>query len=174
MRMAAVSFPDPTDDVGDHANALLTYLEFFRSVVADKVAGLDEDTLRSSVLPSGWSPLELVKHLAFMERRWVVWGFLGEQIADPWGDDDTSGRWHVAPQESAASLVDALRAGGRRTREVVEASPLSAPARTGGRFGADQPTPTLERILLHLLQEYARHVGHLDVVRELLDGAVGE
>ncbi len=172
--MAAVPFPDPADDVGDRSEVLLTYLDFFRSVVVDKVSGLDDATLRRSILPSGWTLLELVKHLAFMERRWLVWGFLGEQLADPWGDDDASGRWHVTPQETAGALVAALRAGGRRTREIVAGARLSEPARPGGRFGGDQPAPSLERILLHVLQEYARHAGHLDVVRELLDGSVGE
>ncbi len=109
-----------------------------------------------------------------MERRWLVWGFLGEQVEDPWGDNDEHGRWQVEPDESADSLLDLLRAGGRRTREIVAAADLSDSARTGGRFDDDVEAPKLERILLHVMQEYARHCGHLDVVRELMDGAVGE
>jgi uncharacterized damage-inducible protein DinB len=167
------SFLGPLDQVGDRSQVLLGYLDFFRSTVAEKVTGLSQADLRMSVLPSGWSPLDLVKHLVFMERRWLVWGFLGEPVDQPWGDNAEDGRWRVSQEESANSLLDALWAGGRRTREIVEGATLSEVAAVGGRFDAGE-TPQLERILLHVLQEYARHCGHLDVVRELIDGVVGE
>jgi hypothetical protein len=76
----------------------------------------------ASRLPSGWTPLELLKHLAYMERRWLCWGFRAEQLPDPHGDED--------------------------------------------------PRPL--RILTYVLQEYARHAGHLDVAREVIDGTTGE
>jgi len=162
------------DDVGDRAQVLLGYLDFYRSTVVEKVEGLGERDLRASILPSGWSPIELVKHLVFMERRWLVWGFLAEPVEDPWGDDGPGEHWQVAKDESAATLVEALLAGGSRTRAIVESAALTDVAARGGRFPPDAEAPTLERILLHVLQEYARHAGHLDVVRELLDGRVGE
>jgi uncharacterized damage-inducible protein DinB len=168
------TFLSPADRVGDRSQVLLGYLDFFRSTVAEKVSGLSEEDLRRSILTSGWTPIELVKHLVYMERRWLVWGFLGEQVREPWGDDGGQGRWQVAAEESVDSLLGALRAGGRRTREIVEASDLSDVAAVGGRFEDDAEAPVLERILLHVLQEYARHCGHLDVVRELIDGEVGE
>lgn len=171
---AVADFPEPGRDVGDQAQVLLGYLDFFRSTVHEKVSGLPDDVLSTGVLPSGWTPLELVQHLAYMERRWLVWGFLAEQVPDPWDDADESGRWRVTPGADAATVAAMLEAGGRRTREIVEAAGLSDHARVGGRFTADDPRPTLERILLHVLQEYARHAGHLDVVRELVDGRVGE
>jgi len=172
----SASILDVCTAYGDNAEAtlLLGYLDLFRSTVADKVDGLREPDLRRSILPSAWTPLELVQHLVFMERRWLVWGFLGEPVADPWGDNDESGRWQVGPDESMGSLLDALRAGGRRTREIVEGASLADVAQRGGRFAVEGAAPVLERILLHVLQEYARHTGHLDVVRELLDGEVGE
>lgn len=162
--------PGPSDDV---RALFLTYLDFYRETVANKVSGLSESDLRSTRLPSGWSPLELVKHLVFMERRWLVWGFLGEPVTDPWGDESED-RWHVGPDEDSAQLVAELRRGGARTREVVEGAELSTPGRTGGRFPAGDQSPSLVAILFHVLQEYARHVGHLDVARELIDGRVGE
>lgn len=170
------TFPDPRYDVGDRAQVLLDYLDFFRESVVEKLTGLDEHALASSLLPSQWTPLELGTHLIAMERRWLVWGFLAEQVADPWADSGGSpdGRWRVAPGETVDSLATALRDGGRRTRAIVEGADLTDSAGVGGRFAADDPPPTLERILLHVLQEYARHAGHLDVVRELLDGQLGE
>jgi hypothetical protein len=64
-------------------------------VIARKLNGLTEAELRSSHLPSGWTPLELLKHLVHMEARWLRWGFMAEQLPQPWGDEDESGRWHV-------------------------------------------------------------------------------
>ena len=168
------TFPNPRYDVGDRSQVLLGYLDYFRATVAEKLSGLDARALRTTLLSSGWTPLELVQHLVAMERRWLVWGFLAEPVPNPWRDEDTSGRWHVASDVAIDELLAALQDGGRRTREIVTAAELGTVAGAGGRFTADDPPPTLERILLHVLQEYARHVGHLDIVRELTDGAVGE
>jgi uncharacterized damage-inducible protein DinB len=161
--------PGPAHDV---PALFLRYLDYYRETVADKVSGLPETELRASRLPSGWTPIELVKHLTYMERRWLVWGFLGEAVEDPWGDDQ-DGRWHVDGDETLEALLAALRDGGARTRGIVEASELSASAIAGGRF-SQGPLPSLAAILFHVLQEYARHVGHLDIARELADGEVGE
>lgn len=165
--------PEPGSELADPKQLFVLYLDYYRSVVAAKLSGLSDDQLREPRLPSGWSALELLKHLAFMERRWLVWGFAGERVDEPWGDD-REGRWHVDDDESVDDLLAALHAGGERTRAVVGAADLADLAAVGGRFGPDQPPPTLAWILFHVLQEYARHAGHLDVVRELTDGAVGE
>ena len=157
----------------DPKGLLLGYLDFFRETIIDRIAGLSDVELRSSRLPSGWSPLALVKHLAYMERRWVVWGFRAEAVPDAWGDD-RAGRWHVDEAETLDGLAAMLRAGGARTRQIADAADLSQLAATGGRFGAEDVRPTLGAILFHVLQEYARHAGHLDIVRELVDGRTGE
>ena len=78
----------------------------------------------------------------------------------------------LVDQDSLESLLARLEAGAARTESVLREHPLDARAALGGRFDADPPT--LHAIGFHVLQEYARHVGHLDVVRELVDGAVGE
>ncbi|NES31958.1 DUF664 domain-containing protein [Micromonospora terminaliae] len=167
-----VPFPEPGPS-SDVPALFLTYLDYYRDTVADRVAGLTDAQVRTALVPSGWTPAELLKHLAFMERRWLVWGFLGEPVPDPWGDraDD---RWHVAPGETVAGLVATLHEGGRRTREIVEATPLDSPAALGGRFTDPARRPTLAAILFHVLQEYSRHAGHLDIARELADGRTGE
>jgi uncharacterized damage-inducible protein DinB len=167
-----MTFFSPTDPATSPGQVFLSYLDFFRATVADKLAGLDDEELRSSRLPSGWTPLELLKHLVAMERRWMVWGFEGEPVDDPWFDrrDD---RWYVAPEEDLDGLLEALHAGGRRTREIVEGLTLDDVGMPGERWDGADP-PRLERVLFHVLQEYARHAGHLDIVRELIDGKVGE
>ena len=137
-----------------------------------KVQGLSDAQLRVSLLPSGWTVIELVKHLTHVEQRWLVWGFEGQPVARPWGDSQ-DGRWYVSDTEDGADLVHALQAQGALTSSVVRAHELSDGGRPGERWEGAVP-PTLERVLFHLVQEYARHAGHLDVVRELIDGKVGE
>ena len=168
----ALPFPEPTTPQDDRREVLLGYLAYFRSVLLDKLSDLPETDLRRSLLPSGWSPLELLNHLTHVERRWLVWGFEGEPVAEPWGDA-VDGRWRVPPDLSLAQLRDALGAQATVSERVVRAHRLDEVGAPGERW-AGAPPATLERVLLHLVQEYARHVGHLDVVRELLDGRVGE
>lgn len=165
-------FPSPAEPRSSRSEVFLDYLDYFRAVVLDKLDGLPEDQLRRSLLPSGWTPLELLKHLTYVERRWLVWGFEGQDVNEPWGDA-RNGRWHVDPAETLPALVDAFRAQAVITRSVVEAHELSDVGQPGERWEGATPA-TMERVLFHLLQEYARHTGHLDVVRELLDGKTGE
>jgi hypothetical protein len=166
--------PRPAPELADPKELLLGYLDYYRSVIARKLNGLTEAELRSSHLPSGWTPLELLKHLVHMEARWLRWGFMAEQLPQPWGDEDESGRWHVDPEETATELLASLHAGGARTRAIAAGAELTDVAPVGGRFTVGDHRPTLAWILFHVLQEYARQAGHLDITRERLDGATGE
>ncbi|MEO7234429.1 MAG: DinB family protein [Lapillicoccus sp.] len=167
-----MDFPEPTTPRDDRREVLLEYLDFYRSVIRDKLTGLSEADLRTSRVPSGWTAVELLKHVVNVERRWMVWGFEGVDLNNPWGEDRDD-RWYASPDESVAELLAALDAGGRQTRQVVLAHDLGDRGAPGDRWDGGPPPP-LERILLHLVQEYARHAGHLDIVRELSDGSTGE
>ena len=167
----ASDFPEPTGETADSAALFARYLQFYREVVVRKVESLPDAELRVSRLPSEWTPVELLAHLAYMEQRWFVWGFLGEQVDDPWGDAK-DGRWHVPEDMPVARLVATLRAVGDRTGAVLAEHPLDETGRPGGRFDGDPPT--LAWICFHVLQEYARHAGHLDIAVELAGGDVGE
>ena len=165
------AFPEPSADTADPALLFARYFDFCREGVVRKVAALPPEEQRSSRLPSGWTPLELLSHLAHMERRWMVWGFLGEDVETPWGED-RDGRWYVDPDVPLDALVDLLRAVGRRTTDLLATHALDEPGVPGPRFDGDPPT--LSWICFHVLQEYARHLGHLDVAVELAGGPVGE
>src|SRR4051794_21017023 len=199
------AFPEP-GSTADVRGLLLDYLDYFRSVIAAKVTGLTPNALYRSQVPSGWTPAGLVTHLAYMERRWLQWGFMGEPHSDPWGDSDGDG-W-VTPDDDLTTLLGHLEQVGRRTREIVEAHTLTEHATPGGRFvspaeapherGAAGPgelggappwtapptrggrlvspagAPQLRWILSPVLEESARHAGHLDITRELVDGVTGE
>ncbi|NEA35405.1 DinB family protein [Streptomyces sp. SID13031] len=165
----------PDDQLGDTRELHLAWLDFYRETVERKLAGLTDAELRTSRLPSGWSPLELLKHLVYMERRWLRWGFAAEPFGQPFADSGgiDDGPWQLEPSDTLDELLTALRAGGLRAREIVTGD-LTAKAAIGGRFGVEGERPTLNWILFHVLQEYARHVGQLDIARELADGATGE
>ncbi|MET8307389.1 DUF664 domain-containing protein [Micromonospora sp. NPDC005173] len=167
-----IVFPEPTTPAGSRTEVFLRYLDYFRESVAAKVSALRESELRCSRLPSGWTPLELLKHLRYVELRWIEWGFQGRDVAEPWGDRRED-RWYVAPDETRADLVAALRAQGAHTTTVVTAHDLAEIGAPGPRWNGADPA-SLERVLFHLVQEYARHLGHLDVVTELAGGPAGE
>ena len=157
------------------------YLDWLRADTAAAVLALSPEEQRTSRLPSGWTPIEMLSHLLHMEQRWFVWGFLGEQVERPWGDwnrdepwrsddsDETArdAHWLVHADVTAEEIADRLAAVGERTRAVLRDFPPTASASPGGRFAADPPT--LEWICFHVLAEYARHAGHLDVAVELVE-----
>lgn len=164
--------PHPSDVTDSHTGLLLTYVDFYRERVLAKFHDLPERARRTSDLPSGWTPAELLHHLRHVERRWLEWGFLDPDLPEPWGEN-RDGRWYVPAQVGDGDLAERLRAQGLRTREIVTRLGPGARGRPGERWeGA--PPGTVERVLLHLLQEYARHLGQLDVVVERATGAVGE
>jgi len=150
----------------------LRYLDYFRSRLAAKLSTLPAADLTRSTLPSGWTPLELVKHLRYVELRWLEWGFEGRDVGDPWADREGD-RWHTGPGETLDTLLADLAAQAARSRAIIESHDLSEVGQPGERWDGADPA-TLERVLFHLLQEYARHLGHVDVVTELATGLAEE
>lgn len=165
---------EPPKSGGSGGERWADYMAWLRSTMSAAVLDLHHEAQRTPRVPSGWTPLELLSHVLHMEQRWFVWGFLGEPVDHPWGDWDVpdpttqEGRWRVPAETTAEALAARLRGIGERTSAILRQHPLDTPARTGGRF-TDDP-PTLEWICFHVLAEYARHAGHLDIVVEL-DGA---
>lgn len=163
--------PPKTGDPG--AARWSDYLDWVRAELVRGVLGLTPEQQRTTRVPSGWTPIELLSHVLHMEQRWFAWGFLGAKVADPWGDwnvdepwnEGVEGRWQVADDVTAEELADRLEAIGARTREVLSSYPLDTVGSPEGRFAEDPPT--LEWICFHVLAEYARHAGHLDIVVEL-------
>lgn len=153
----------------DPAQALLRYLDEHRADVRAKLAELDGADWTVSRVPSGWTPLGLLNHLVHMERRWLVWLFDGEPVERPWADDGETEGDPWRDDVSADDLLERLDEGGRRTRRIVEAHDLHERRDPLGRLPADE-VPSLQAILLHVCDEYARHLGHLDVAVELARG----
>ncbi len=168
----SVPFPEPTAPVATRAEVFLGYLDYFRDRLVSKLAALPAAELRTSRLPSSWTPLEVLKHLRYVELRWLEWGFEGRDVGDPWADR-RDGLWYVAPGETLAGLTAELTTQAGRTRAIVTSHDLADVGQPGERWDGAEPA-TLERILFHLVQEYARHVGHLDIVCELATEQTGE
>jgi uncharacterized damage-inducible protein DinB len=165
-------FPSPTISRATRAEVFTSYLDYFRARLVSKLSSLPPEALRTSMLPSGWAPIELLKHVRYVERRWLEWGFEGRQVADPWGDQQDD-RWHVGPEETLPALIAALQAQAAVSAAIVARHDLAEIGQPGERWDGGAPA-SLERVLFHLVQEYARHLGQLDVVSELAGGEVGE
>ncbi len=150
--------------------ALLTFLEAQRASVLAILEGLDEEALTTAVLPSGWTPLGMIEHLGYAERHWfqeVATG-LAESVA--WPDDDHA---PLTTPRSPGTVFAFYRAQRERSNAIIASLPLSAPPRGHHPPPLSEETTDLRRIILHMIEETARHAGHLDVVRELLDGKTG-
>jgi uncharacterized damage-inducible protein DinB len=158
--------PEPSDFIDSRSEVFGQYLDYFRARIVGGVEELPDDELTRSRLASGWTPLQLLKHLRFVELRWLEWGFEGVDVAEPWGDREGD-HWFVEETETLHELVVALEDQGARSRSIIESNDLATIGQPGPRWDGAAP-PTLERILFHLLQEYANHLGHLEIVCELV------
>ncbi len=158
------------EDTGDQA--LLDFLHAQRDAVLAIVAGLDEEAWHRSIVPSGWTPAGLVDHLGGAEWHWFQGVVAGAEPEPPPGEED------LPPYDPTAAFVSDLpsaeiiafyRDQCARSDAVLAVTPLSAPPR--GKHGdPDNEPPDVRWIVLHMIEETARHAGHLDIARELLDG----
>ena len=140
----SLPFPEPAIPVSSRAEVFLGYLDYFRSRLVSKLEALPAGELRRSRLPSGWTPIELLKHVAYDELRWLEWRFEGRSAGDPWADN-RDGRWYVAGEETLQELVAALHAQAARSRAVVESHDLADVGQPGEGWSADG-SASLERV----------------------------
>ena len=130
---------EPRHGLGSTADHFAAYLDFYREAIIAGVLALDPAARRTPRVPSGWTPIELLSHVLHMEQRWFIWGFLGEEVAEPWGDwtvdqpwdddADPDKRWYVADGVTAEDLAERLRDIGRRTTDVLRDHPLEETGR---------------------------------------------
>lgn len=147
--------------MSQETDALLGQLDAQRQHVLGILEGLSEDQLRRPVLPSGWHCLGLVKHLALADERYWFRCVVADELPEP-ADD-----WEVGPGQSAEDIFALYREEIRQADAVIAATPLDAPPR---RSDAVMDFPDLRSVVLHVITETAVHAGHLDAVRELIDG----
>jgi hypothetical protein len=155
--------------VDGETTALLGCLDNQREHVIGILEGLSAEALRRPVLPSGWTCLGLVQHLALdVERFWFLEVAGGHPSVIP--DDDGSSAWVVSADTSPASVFDLYRREIERANAVIAATPLDAEPRAWPAFFGEWRLADLRAIVLHVVAETACHAGHLDAARELIDG----
>lgn len=155
--------------LGDEQQSLHASLDRHRDVVLWKLDGLDDEQLRRPMTPSGSTMLGLVKHLAAVEYGWFCDTFARDHEPLPFRDDDPEADLRVEPGESTADVL-AFYARARSTCDAVIDS-LDVED-TGTAWSGEKVS--LRWVLIHMVEEVARHAGHLDILRELLDGATGD
>ncbi len=148
------------------------YLTEIRRHVSGDLEGLSDEQLRQPMLPSGWTYVGMVNHLAIdVERFWFRAVMAGDQAAWDAFEEDESSAWDVGNEISPATVLDLYEEEARRADAIIantdlETPPASWPDELFGSFRLDN----LREIILHVITETARHVGHLDAARELMDG----
>lgn len=146
-------------------------LDGLRNHILQVVDGLDDDQLRTAALPSGWTPLELIRHLTLGDERYWVSSIIGGEDLD-WIPTGPRADWQVSPDASPASIIDAYRLRIAASNEVLDGvSPDDPPRRRDSlwdQWGID--FPSVRVIVLHMIVETATHAGHLDATVELFDG----
>lgn len=155
--------------LADERDSLTQQLEFHRATLLRKLEGLDDELLRQPMTASGLSLLGLVKHLAETEHGWFLKIYGGLPEPDLFSTDgDADADFRVGPDETADELVGQYLRTCERARAVVAAGRLDDVVTTPSGAEAN-----LRAILVHMIQETARHNGHADIIREAIDGATG-
>lgn len=168
MERTALPATKARDNLEDERSVLLGYLTYHRIVLARKLEGLsDDDARRAACPPSPLNVLGLVRHMTDVERFWFRNDLLDEGVAYRYTESEEDERDLFPPP--AATVAEALADFWDEIATVdviLEATPLDQRAARGGT--------SLRRVLVHMIEEYARHCGHADLLREAIDGTTGE
>lgn len=148
---------------GDETTVLLSFLDQYRDTMVFKIEGLDDEQARWVPTEQANSLLTLIVHLTGVELGWTEGTILG---GDPDRDRDAEFS-ELVDRTTVSEAVKAYLAQGERTNEIVRALDLDQPC-------AGEAGYSVRWVLLHLLEETARHAGHADITRELIDGTIGQ
>jgi hypothetical protein len=154
---------------GGEKESLHVSLDRHRDVVLWKLDGLDDEQLLRPMVPSGTNLIGLVKHLGSVEYGWFCDTFGRESDAIPFDENDPEADMRAAPGEATAEILDyygRARAAADRVIDEVDLDDL------GKSWRGD--AVSMRWVLIHMIEETARHAGHVDIVRELIDGATGD
>jgi len=178
--MTATERVDPPLRAGE-VETLLAYLDYHRDTLRQKTEGLTQEQLAQSLAPSTMTLGGLMKHLAVVENWWFSMVLMGNEDVEPWAsvdwDADPDAEWHSAKDDSPEELRRIFdefvaRSDGFIHETLAEGGGLDALAVRPSRRGEGQFS--LRWIVAHMIEEYARHNGHADLLRESVDGVTGE
>ncbi|SOC55335.1 DinB family protein [Ornithinimicrobium cerasi] len=164
----------------EEAATLLGFLDFQRATLGWKTRGLAADALRRRLHPTGMTLAGLLKHLAWVEDHWFTHTAGRAPMPEPWTDvdwhEDEDWEWHSALEDDAVTLRTTWERSVGRSREVTArllGGRSDGLGRTSPAWGG-RAEVSLRWILVHMIEEYARHNGHADLLREAIDGQTGE
>jgi uncharacterized damage-inducible protein DinB len=170
--------PEPPID-GDEAATLIGFLDYHRATLAWKCAGLDAAGLRATLGPSTLTLGGMLKHLAYVEDHWFSRVLFDHPRSAPFDTVDWTANpdwdWDSAaddtPEELFALWEETVERSRAAVAKVLENGGLAHPVR---RPWPDGGAPSLRWVLCHMVEEYARHNGHADLLRQSVDGSTGE
>lgn len=161
-------------EIDDVDKVLLRFLDGQRERVVQVVAGLSDDQLATAVLPSGWTLLGMIEHLGHAERHWFQTVALGVADPLPWAPEPDPGPDAPFTTGRPARVVfDFYGDQVAKANELLTSTPLSTRPKGRHTQGDIDFATDLRILVLHMIEETARHLGHLDAAREVLDGGVG-
>ena len=172
-------WPDPPI-TGDEATGIVASLERMRATFAWKSAGLDAEGLRATTAASTLTLGGLLKHLALIEDDTFTRKIAGRAMPEPWvlvdWEADPDWDWRSAADDSPEELYALWNEAVARSRDALAATLANGglDQSVGSVTNDEGRSPDLRRVLCDTLEEYARHVGHADIIRESIDGLVGE
>ncbi|MGA5704751.1 DinB family protein [Peterkaempfera bronchialis] len=152
---------------GGEKESLHASLDRHRDVILWKLDGLDDEALRRPMTPSGTNLLAMVKHLATVEYGWFCTTF-GRETEPFWFDAYTEDMT-VEPHESTADIVEFYGRARAAADQAIDEIHLDGLGTSWNGI-----TVSMRWVLIHMIEETARHAGHMDIVRELIDGATGD
>lgn len=155
---------------GPGKDTLLALLDNNRAIVLWKLDGLSLEEASRPRDDSGTSVLGLVKHLAYVERWWFDEFFAGNSVEYPWSEEDPDADFRIEEGETLDDVISLYAEAVARSNDLVaeaQMDDLSVGSRGGERFA-------LRWIVAHMIEETARHAGHADIIRELIDGTTGD
>ncbi|WP_091375532.1 DinB family protein [Actinokineospora alba] len=156
--------------VADESTQLTAFLDYHRATVVTKAAGLSEEDAHRSLLPSELMTVAgLLSHLRWVEAYWFDVVLDGQPDRAPYSKEHPDGEFEIAAELSLSQLIDDYRAQCATSREITARRGLDDVV----DFRGDEQV-NVRWVIVHMIEETARHAGHLDVIREQLDGATGE
>ena len=171
----SIQRPEPAF-VNDEVTMLREFVDHYRATIRLQASGLSDEQLAQTHGPSDLTLGGMLKHLAGVEDYWFTYCLAGSETIEPWEsvdwDADPDWDWHSAADDTHAELDALLVAAIARSDAALDAAlerggleqPLARERRSG-------QTPTVRWLLIHMVEEYARHAGHADLIRESIDGA---
>ena len=162
----------------DEVTTLLGFLDFQRATLEWKTRGLDAAGLGASMNPTTMTLGGILSHLSWVEEYWFTWVLQQRRPASPWDtvawEDDQDADWHRAAELDPASLRATWHGAVVRARASVAEVLTDGGLDRRATLASDDPPPSLRWIVVHMIEEYARHNGHADLLREAVDGETGE